>query len=335
MRIILLLLGFFCQVDGLYAQVIELKNQPIEVTGRKFFISHVMDSRADTTKIGWCFLNKEKRGQAYTFSSGLSKSLLAYFNNSLKSDTGQVPLIVNVVSLVISEKKGLMAEGKAQLSVQFLREENGLLGKVFSTTLHTTTTSEFAKDIYTTHERRIRFVFQLAFQKLQASSWREIQPDYISKAELMQEAVALDTLSKSLLDTAGMFAEKRKAELEQVQLAHIGYSNGFLPSFTLQGKRYKTLWAFKKQFAQLNDKQVNRYFSNYKGKIRLSLVTLAVGGALLGFAFSDPTMEDGMPNLTLVVPGAAFVGCSIPIYLQSKKWARKTVETYNEALSNK
>lgn len=314
---------------------LELKSFPIEIENRKFFIERVLDGRADTSKIGWSILNEETRGKAYTLKGGLEAQLNTYFLSSLKRDSTQLPLIMNICGLVISEKKKVMREGHAAVQVQFLRKGEEGYGKVFETTFKTETVSEFGRDIYTTHERRIRFVLNGSLKRLQQSKWQEAKPDFVSLEEILVESRSKDSLSRTIKDSVIVFQTAKEEQLRTLVLEQIHYSKGLFPSYTLGDKRNGTLWPYKHHFSKLNNKEVNKLFADYKGKFRLTFFTLGIGAALVGLSFvGEEVAESGMPNLGLLVPGAVFMGFSVPIYFKSKKLGRSTVDRYNLAIES-
>jgi hypothetical protein len=314
---------------------IELKNFPVQIEKRDFYIQQVWDGRSDTSKLGWSALNKETEGRVYTLKGGLEASLGHYFQQNLPRDSGQIPLILNVTSLIVSERVNVMREGKAILVVQFFKEQEGMYGKVYETSFQTESQSEFGKDIYTTHERRIRFLLATCLKNLAQSKWKEIKPDYISFQEIRVESHEKDTLSRSISDSAKVFRSKKEIEQASLSKTEISYSKDFVPTYRLDDKKYRTLWPFKWHFQSLADKELNALYSDYKAKYKLSFFTFGIGAALLGLSFVEGDSDSGLPNLSLAVPGIAFAGCSFPIYFKSKKIARATVDKYNAVIRSK
>jgi hypothetical protein len=315
---------------------IELKNYPVEIKNRNFYISKVIDSRNDTNLIGWSLLNKETKGKSYILKNGLTNSFENYFEYNLKQETSQTPLILNVITLFISENTKGMKEGKARIVVQFLKEENGNFGKVFETSSYTESNSEIGKDIYTSHERRIRAVVNQCLKNLSESKWAEIKPDFISRTELQFESNKIDTLSKVLYDTAGLFSANRKEEIIILKQNQITMKSGIVPTFRQDNTKHHTLWGFKNHFKQLNDLETSKLYSDYKAKFKLTFFALGIGALFIGASFSDDSMEEtGLPNLGLAVPGIAFAACSIPIYIKTNRLARKTINRYNTTIENK
>lgn len=329
---------FFSSFSIVQAQklALELKDFPVEIKDRNFYISKVIDSRKDTSLIGWSLLNKDTKGSSYTLKNGLTNSFESYLAANLKPETNQTPLILNVITLLISERTKGMKEGKARIVVQFLKEENGNFGKVFETSSFTESTSEIGKDIYTTHERRIRAVVNQCLKNLSESKWAEIKPDFVSKTELQYESNKIDTLSKVLYDTAGLFSANRKEEIIILKQNQITMKSGIVPTFRQDNSKSHTLWAFKKHFKQLNDIETSKLYSDYKAKFKLTFFALGIGALFIGASFTDDTLEDtGLPNLGLAVPGLAFAACSIPIYIKTNRLARKTINRYNTTIENK
>ena len=315
---------------------LELKNFPVEIKNRNFYISKVIDSRKDTSLIGWSLLNKDTKGRSYCLKNGLNASFENYFATNLKPETNQTALVLNVITLLVSERTKGMKEGKARIVVQFLKEENGNFGKVFETSSYTESTSEIGKDIYTTHERRIRAILNQCLKNLSESKWTEIKPDFISSTELQFESNKIDTLSKVLYDTAGLFSANRKEETIILKQNQITMKSGIVPTFRQDNAKHHTLWAFKKHFKQLNDIETSKLHSDYKAKFKLTFFALGIGALFIGASFSDNSMEDtGLPNLGLAVPGVAFAACSIPIYIKTNRLARKTINRYNLTIENK
>jgi len=314
---------------------LELKNFPVEIEGRGFYIKGVLDGRVDTSKIGWSLLNEEWRGRAYTLKGGLSRQLGHYLSTNLTNDSTQVPLVMSVCGLVISEKKKVMREGRATIQVVFMKEQEGLYGKVFETSFSTETVSEIGKDIYTTHERRIRFLLTGCLKKLQQSRWQEVKPDFISLEEALAEYRSKDSLSKSIQDSLRVFRNAKEEQMKVLTLEQIHYSKGLFPSYVQGDNKHGTLWPYKLHFAKLNNKEVNSLFLDYKAKFRLTFLTLGIGAALVGLSFmGESVQETGMPYLSLLVPGTVFMGCSVPIYFKTKKLGRNTVDKYNLAIES-
>jgi len=229
-----------------------------------------------------------------------------------------------------------MREGKAYTVVEFYKKQEELYGKVFETSFKTESTSEFAKDIYTTNERRIRFLFTNCLKNLSLSKWAEMKPDFVTLKEVKDESLLKDTLSKYIQDSVAVFKSKKQQQHEALKLSQLTYKNGFFPSYKIEEKTYRTLWPLKSRFLKLGNKGVNSSFLDYKAKIRLTFLTLGIGAALAGFSlFGDDVKDSGMPNLVLLVPGGVFMGLSLPIYLKSRKLGRATVDKYNAALESK
>lgn len=315
---------------------IELKDFPIEIKNRNFYISKVIDSRKDTSLVGWCLLNKDTKGSSYTLKNGLTSSFENYFAANIKPETTQTALILNVITLLVSERTKGMKEGNARIVVQFLKEEDGNFGKVFETSSFTESTSEFGKDIYTTHERRIRAILNQCLKNLSESKWAEIKPDFVSKTELLYESNKIDTLSKVLYDTAGLFSANKQEETIILKQNQITMKSGIVPTFRQENAKHHTLWGFKKHFKQLNDIETSKLYSDYKAKFKLTFFALGLGALFIGASFADDSMEEtGLPNLVLATPGIAFAACSIPIYIKTNRLARKTTNRYNTTIENK
>ncbi len=337
MRHVTFFICFFLFFNNSYSQNIglELKNIPISIKNRKFYISNILDSRTDTSRLGWSIIDRETRGKYYTLKGGTIKTLSQYFNRNLPSDSTQIPLTLNIVSLYVKEKGKIMRSGQAFVQIQILKEKDGKFGNVFETKAFTESVSEVGKDIYTSHERRIRIVFTECLQKLNESKWQEKIPDFVSELEIKQEAMILDTISKNLADTTGLFKIAKKEEQINLQLSQIKIKSGLLPSYSLNDKKYRQLWSFKSYFNQSNDLLAQKLFTDYKGKFRLTFCALAIGIVLTGISLSGDSFDDGGPNLSLLVPGAAFALCSIPVYIKTNKLAKKTIERYNLVIENK
>ena len=314
---------------------LELKNIPIGIKDRKFYISKVLDSRTDTNRLGWSIIDKESRGKSYTLKGGTINAFSNYFSRNLPFDSSQIPLVLNIVSLYVKEKGKIMRTGQAFGLVQILKEKDGKFGKVFETKVFTESVSEVGKDIYTSHERRIRIVFTECLQKLNETKWQEKIPDFVSEFEVKQDAMVLDTISKKLSDTTGLFKIVKKEDQINLQLSQIQYKRGLLPSYSLNNIKHRQLWSFKSYLKQSNDLLTQKLFTDYKGKFRLTFCAFAIGAAITGIALSNGSFDGEGPNLSLLVPGAAFALCSIPLYIKTNKLARRTIERYNLVIQNK
>ncbi|MBC7391393.1 MAG: hypothetical protein H7329_19490 [Opitutaceae bacterium] len=314
---------------------LELKNIPVEIKERKFYISKILDSRIDTNRLGWSIIKKETRGKPFTLKGGTINGFSNYFLRNLPTENNEVPLALNIVSLYVKEKGKIMRSGQAYAHVQLFQIKDGKYGKVFETNAFTESVSEVGKDIYSSHERRIRIVLTECLQKFNESNWMEKIPDYVSELEVKQEAMTVDTISKRLADTTGLFTFAKKEEKINLQLSQIKYTHGFVPSYTLNNKKHRQLWSFKSYFKQSNDILTQKFFSDYKGKFRLTFCAFAIGAVLTGISLGGDSFDDEGPNLSLLIPGAAIALCSIPLYIKTNKLARKTIDRYNLVIENK
>mgnify|MGYP006298226009 CR=1 FL=1 len=160
-------------------ELVVLKNEPIEFEADGFYIKKVTDGRSDKESIGFIQKGvfKKKKIQA-NFKDGLEKALFNYLDKSLIQDKNAVPVIVKVTHLHISESKDLPVKGKAEVKMEFYREKEGSIGRLYEAEAFV---EKPAVNVSKTHEERIRSVINTCLKSFNESDWKSITPVYFQE----------------------------------------------------------------------------------------------------------------------------------------------------------
>lgn len=178
--IFIFLLGLYSIAAG-QEELIVLENEPVDFEAQGFFIKGVTDGRTDTSSIG--FIQKgliKKRKIPAHFKYGLEKTIYNYLEQSLEQDKKSVPVVLQITHLKISESEGIPVKGKAEVKMEFYRERNGSLGKLYEAEAFV---EKPAVNVSKTHEERIRSVINTCLKSFNESDWESISPVYFQEQE--------------------------------------------------------------------------------------------------------------------------------------------------------
>lgn len=158
-------------------KIIELKNEGISIPQRNFYISSVIDGRADKSKIGFAQVGAFNKKVDANFKLTLEETLQQYFNSVLPKADNQEAVVLKIIDLYISEKTLFTSEtGRAEIKIEFYKiNNNGQLGKVYEAEAFF---EEPAMDVTKKHETRIRKVISDCLKRFSTSNWQEIHPDF-------------------------------------------------------------------------------------------------------------------------------------------------------------
>ena len=160
-------------------EVIVLQNEPIEFKADGYYIKKVIDSREDKENIGFVQKGVLKKTKIdANLKSGVEQAVYNYLKENFKQDPDGVPIVLCITKLQISESKSLPVTGKAEIKMDFCREKNGSLGKLYNAEAYV---EKPAVNVTKTHEERIREVITSCLESFSDTDWQTINPIYIKE----------------------------------------------------------------------------------------------------------------------------------------------------------
>ena len=181
MRTSIIFLFVFCISTILWGQdeQVVLQNEPIGFETDGFYIKKVIDERENKENIGFVQKGVFKKTKVdANFKDGLEESIFNYLRENLGQDAGGVPIVIGITELNISESSSLPVAGKAEVKMEFYREKDGSLGKLYASEA---SIEKPAVNVSKTHEERIREVIVSCIENFNHSDWEEINPMYIKE----------------------------------------------------------------------------------------------------------------------------------------------------------
>lgn len=160
-------------------ELIELNNDPIEFEADGFYIKKVTDSRENKDSIGFAQKGVFKKDKVPArFKDGLEPAIYNFLKENFRQDSSGVPIVMRVTYLQISESLGIPITGMAEIKMEFLREKDGSLGKLYATEAFV---EKPAMNVTKTHEQRIREVIATCLESFNESDWETIEPMYFKE----------------------------------------------------------------------------------------------------------------------------------------------------------
>jgi hypothetical protein len=177
--VIFLFVFGFCNISRAQEELIVLQNEPVEFKADGFYVKKVIDKRPNKENIGFAQKGVFKKTKvAVNFKYGVEKAVYTYLNENLEQDAGEVPIVICITELSVSESSGLPVTGKAEIKMDFCREKNGSLGKLYAAEAFV---EQPAVNVTKTHEERIREVIANCIENFNSSDWQSIDPMYIKE----------------------------------------------------------------------------------------------------------------------------------------------------------
>jgi hypothetical protein len=183
MRAVLIILFVFGLHQIVWSQegLIILQNESIEFEADGFYIEKVEDVRANKENIGSVQKGVFKKTKIDANLKGdVEKAIYNYLKENFRQDTNGVPIVICITQLEISETPGLPITGKAEIKIDFCREENGSLGKLYNAEAYV---EKPAVNVSKTHEERIREVIVSCLENFNNSDWETIAPMFFKESE--------------------------------------------------------------------------------------------------------------------------------------------------------
>lgn len=162
-------------------ELITLQNEPIEFEADGFYIKNVIDAREEKDNIG--FVQKgvfKKKKVDADLKNGVENAIADFLKKNFKQDPTGVPIVIRITKLEISESSSLPIKGKAEVKMEFFREKDGSIGKLYEAESFV---EKPAVNVTATHEERIREVIVSCLQNFNNSDWQSISPMYFEEKE--------------------------------------------------------------------------------------------------------------------------------------------------------
>lgn len=166
-------------------KLITLKNEPLTIPVKGFYILDVIDGRENQNNIGFALVGMFNKKVDVNLVGGTENAILKYLKNSLPSDVNGAPIIIKILHLDVSEQINFTSEkGRAEIKVEFYRYNDGELGK-----FHTAESfrEEPALDATLGHEKRIREVLATCISSFNDADWQSVTPIYDTQEQIIRE----------------------------------------------------------------------------------------------------------------------------------------------------
>jgi hypothetical protein len=183
MRVCVIFLFVFGLHQIIWSQdeIIVLQNEPIEFKVDGFYIKKIEDVRSDKENIGFVQKGVFKKTKVdANLKGGVEKAVYNYLKENIRQDTNGVPIVIRITKLEISETSSLPITGKAEIKIDFCREKNGSLGKLYNAEAYV---EKPAVNVSKTHEERIREVIVSCLKSFNDSDWESISPMFFKEGE--------------------------------------------------------------------------------------------------------------------------------------------------------
>ena len=167
-------------------ELITLENEPIEFEADGFYIKKVTDAREVKGNIG--FVQKgvfKKKKVNAGLKGGVETAVADYLKENFPQDPTGVPIVIRITKLNISESSSLPIKGMAEIQMEFLREKDGSLGKLYEAESYV---EKPAVNVTATHEERILEVIVSCLENFNESDWKTIEPAYFKEEEKTNNA---------------------------------------------------------------------------------------------------------------------------------------------------
>jgi len=162
-------------------EMITLENEPIEIEADGFFIKKVTDAREEKDNIG--FVQKgvfKKKKIDADLKNGVENAISGYLEENFSQDPTGVPIVIRIIKLNISESSSLPIKGMAEIRMEFFREKDGSIGRLYAAESFV---EKPAVNVTATHEERIREVIVSCLENFNESDWQTISPMYFKEKE--------------------------------------------------------------------------------------------------------------------------------------------------------
>jgi hypothetical protein len=84
--------------------IISLKNEPLEIHNRDFYIEDLIDARTQKENIGYAKTGLLNQKSGVQFKTDLRTEILGYLSHVLPQKENQIPVIIKITYLNVSER---------------------------------------------------------------------------------------------------------------------------------------------------------------------------------------------------------------------------------------
>lgn len=124
----ILLISLIICNSVLYSQnyrLINLNKDPVEMPDRKFFILDVLDNRQMKSAIGIVKSDETGDNVMLDFTTEMPEELMSFFKSAFPPDSGQMPLVISVNKLWVTELEKDNSEiSKCEITLKFLTPDH-------------------------------------------------------------------------------------------------------------------------------------------------------------------------------------------------------------------
>ncbi|WP_057938813.1 hypothetical protein [Algoriphagus resistens] len=282
-----------------------LKDEQIDLSGKTFNVTKVIDKREDKTTIGWTQKGMANIKVNANFSEPLEQELISFLNSNPSSGDINVQLIIK--SLNISEKTGFTKEtGFCNLSIDFLIEKESQLYRILQTDL---TTEITGGDVTKKQTSNIANAFKMSFEKLATLDLSNTGNLVAISSDLWTEKVQdssrynfpifIEEIKTGIYDDYDALKNNSPSNtedfyLEQKERTGDPWKGSFeiIPKFHGSDQKVKKVWAIaidgkayvyhQREFFPLTIENYKLYFHGYGIPSGHSASTGAIIGGLIG-----------------------------------------------------
>ena len=136
-----------------------------------FYISEVIDNRADRTSLGTVYWGSNNAGRKANFNESFNTHLYVFFSSILPSSKEHTPIVISINHLSIAEeelKKGEL--GRSEAEVEFFKEQEGQL---LSLGIFKAAKEKSLPNVTDSHDDRIINVLAQCVKDFAESGWEK------------------------------------------------------------------------------------------------------------------------------------------------------------------
>jgi len=162
-------------------ELVILQDEPVEFNADGFYIKNVVDARGNKENIGFVQKGVFKKTKIDAdLKGGVKKAVFDFLEENFDQDKNGVPIVLHITRLEISESKSLPITGKAEIEIEFFREKEGSIAKLYQSEAFV---EQPAVNVTKTHEARIREVIATCLRSFNESDWKTVEPVYFKENE--------------------------------------------------------------------------------------------------------------------------------------------------------
>lgn len=205
--ILLTVLSFFCH-SSVWSQVheISLAKQTLELQGRHFYVSDIIDARISKNNIGWVQRGLVNSRTEANLAKGFKPELTDFFNRNLPAQNNLQAVIVKILKFQVSEHTTAYSESaKAEVAIDFIYQKDDKFYHLFrcigvEKSYGMDVTARHDDNIKTAIEQCIKQFSRESIEQLLAkanpSTLSEMSKDFLSTLETHDYPILTDSVMK-------------------------------------------------------------------------------------------------------------------------------------------